>query len=817
MSVRLRRLALLCGCITVLLCMFAVGANAYTYEKMPSDWQNLKVTVGNVTMPLERYPSGSWFDPEKSTMPASEAADYGISSSVNLRGWECVGFARYVYTALFYKFPQNATIDTHLAYSSGASYAYDNMIQQVLGKDTLAGGYSAETLKKLFTACRPGAVMRVGGHSMVLMAIFDDGFLIYDANYSSDNEVSVRAYTWQSFINVMGGRDIYALQMPKYYPGYQYSTGSSQDGYKIDTSTAGSYEVYDCTELNVRALPTTASSRVGGIKAGTIVEVLGSYNGWAKIFFENTWRWVYMDYLKPVAAEVDVTFDANGGMISYTYSKYEVGSAFGALPTGTKTDRTLVGWSSGGTTYTASSIVPAVSELRLKAQWCVLGFRDVLEDAWYAPYVERAYHLSLVTDGTSFDPNSDATRSQIVTVLGREYERETGKGLSAGSASAFTDVPKGSYYEKYVAWGSETGIVQGIGNNAFGPDQKVTREQIATFLYRLATYQCVAEGSYDVSYLNAFSDGKKVSDWAREPMCWAVKAGILQGDDNDCLNPQSYATRAEMITMAIRYADYFDVNEKETAFVTFDANGGTSTETKRNCVVGAALGSLPQVYKENRQLLGWYSGSTLYTARSAVPAGGVSLTAKWCVLGYQDVLEGAWYTDNLEYCYKLGLVEPATYFYPDSSITRGEILTMLGKTYEVQNDTDVPSGGYVPFVDVDRGAEYANYLSWGVSTGIVKGVSDTEFGPDRAVTRAQLTLFLYRMACYNGDAYPGDVDYSYLGRFYDGDQIEEAYQDAVCWAAEVGILSTNDYMAPDTEATHAQVITMLSRYMQYVG
>lgn len=821
MRERLKRLAVAVGCMTVLVCMFALGANAYTYEKMPSNWQEVQVTVGNVTMPLETYPSGSTYDPEKRYMTQEEQAKFGLSlgRDLDLRGWECMGFARYVYAALFFKYPQNATIDTHLASSHGASYAYDNMIEQVLGTETLEGGYSAATLKTLFTACRPGAVMRVGGHSMVLMAIYDDGFLVYDANYASDNQVDVRMYTWNSFINTMGGRTIYALQMPKYYPGYSYSTASSPsaEDYQIDTSTAGTYEVYDCSELNVREKPSSSSTKVGTLKSGTVVEIMGTYGDWAKIYFDNAWCWIHTDYIKPQTADVDVTFSANGGTISFTNRTYQAGSRFGTMPTGTKTDRTLVGWSSNGVTYTETSIVPSVSELLLKAQWCILGYRDVLEDDWFAPYVERAYHMNLISDGTSFDPGSDATRSQIVTVLGREYERESGSSLPDVTCDAFADIPDGAFYEKYCAWGAETGIVKGIDTYAFGPDEKVTREQIATFLHRLAIYQClVSSGDYDVRYLDSFADGSKVSEYAQEPICWAIAAGILTGDDQNCLNPQNSATRSEMITMMVRFADYYDQNETETTYVYFDANGGSISETSRRCAVGAAIGSLPQVSKENRQLLGWYSGNTLYTARSAVPAGGVSLTAKWCVLGFQDVLETDWYVSYLEDCYEAGLLEPSTYFYADAATTRGEVLSVLGRCYEFQSNTSVPTAGSIPFTDVDMDQDYADYLAWGVSTGIVKGVSDTEFGPDREVTRAQLALFLYRLACYTGEAVQGDVYWGYLDGFYDGDQIDSAYQEAVCWAVEAGILSYGGYMDPDSPASHAQVVTMLSRYLDYV-
>ena len=218
---RLKHIVWLTCCTVLLLGLFAVGANAYNYPTMPSDWQNLKVTVGDVTMPFERYPDGAYWSPEKSTMTVEEKQDYGLTGgTLNLLGYQCAAFARYSYAALFNKYPQSSTMDTFLAYDYSPSIFYVNMIQKVLGTRTLAAGYDAATLKKLFTACQPGAVMRINGHSMVLMAIFDDGVIIYDANFSSNNAVGVRKYTYSSFVTSLGYRGIEALHMPVYYPGY---------------------------------------------------------------------------------------------------------------------------------------------------------------------------------------------------------------------------------------------------------------------------------------------------------------------------------------------------------------------------------------------------------------------------------------------------------------------------------------------------------------------------------------------------------------------------------------------------------------------
>ncbi len=564
MSIRLKRIFTYLVTAAALTALYCVGVSAYSYPSMPSDISNLKVTVGNVTMPLSNYPDGSYFDREKCYMTVEEQKLFGLSvgEDIYLRGWQCVGFARYVYTALFYKYPQNATIDNYLAYESGStSYGYTDMIQSVLGSETLPGGYSAATLKKLFTACRPGAVMRVGGHSMVLMAIYNDGFVIYDANFSSDNEVDVRAYTWQSFIDSRGSETILALHMPTYYPGYSYSTGSTGSSgnvnYTIDSSTAGTYIVTDCTSLNVRSAPMTSASKVGSLASGTAVEVAGSYNGWAQIVYGAAQCWISMDYLAGPQKEITVTFDPNGGKLTYSRKTYTTGAAFGTMPTATKTNRILLGWSDGTTLYTAVSTVPYVSSLKLTAMWGIGSFQDVSESSWYADYVETAYELNLINDGANFSPDDYTKRADFVTVLSRVYQNTTGKILSGTASKIFQDVSKGAYYDTAVAWAYGAGIATGKTNSTFDPGGYVTREQIATFLYRYAQYAGVLKGEYTgSSVIYDYKDGASVSNYAVSPMNWMVNIGLMKGDENGKLNPTTYAKRSEMITIIARFMDY---------------------------------------------------------------------------------------------------------------------------------------------------------------------------------------------------------------------------------------------------------------------
>lgn len=822
MRIHWKRAVLMLCCVAALFGIFAVGANAaYTYPKMPADWQNVRVTVGDVTMPFTRYPSGSYYDPEKRYMTAAEAADYGINREVDLKGWECVGFARYTYVALFFKYPQAASVDTNLAYDYSTNYAHVNVIEQVLGTKYLSPGFSASTLKTLFTSCRPGAVVRMGGHSMVLMAIFDDGVLIYDANYSSSNEVNVRMYTWQTFVNTFGSRTMMALHMPAYYPGYSYSTGGSQDGYDVDDSTAGSYEVYNCTTLNVRTQPSTSSTSVGSLNAGTVVNVLGTYNGWARIVYNSVWRWVSMSYLRPVSKELKVTFDPAGGTASFTSRTYTVGKTFAVLPTATKTGRDFGGWALGGTVYNTSSKVPNVSALTLKARWLVCGFQDVAEDDWFAGTVETAIQRGLIARDTYFRPQNQATRSMMITVLGRTHEYQIGAELVASGNQVFDDVPINASYAAYVEWASKNGIISGVGDRSFDPDGVVTREQLASVIYRYASQIGVAvESKVKLSVLDRFLDGNQVSIFAKTAMAWCVQEGIFSGDDQNCLNPNKGASRVEMTIVFVKFTDLCVGRISNAVQVTFDPAGGTISGNKtRSYRPGVPFGELPNVTKNGLELMGWYNGNTRYTAASIVPASGVTLTARWCVKGYRDVPEGAWYASAVRRCFEYGMLVAGDYFYPDEDTGRAEVVEMLGRAYEVQHGIgSIGTPKKAPFQDVAQNATFAQYVNWAYENGIVSGYSTIEFGTDSPLTREQLAQILYRLAIFEGEVVAQTWP-NQLSHFTDGGKVSEYARNAMNWAIQAKIFQGNgdSTLTPQQNVTHGQLVVLVSAYLDYAA
>ena len=142
-----------------------------------------------------------------------------------------------------------------------------------------------------------------------------------------------------------------------------------------------------------------------------------------------------------------------------------------------------------------------------------------------------------------------ASRAMFVTLLGRLYELD-GKTAS-GSGTAFADVAAGQYYSDYVAWGAKNGLVQGCADDRFAPDDVVTREQMALFLFRYAKL-----AGLDVSQradLAKFADGAAVSDYAADAMSWAVAAGLMQGTGSNKLTPQGSVTRSQLVVLLDRF------------------------------------------------------------------------------------------------------------------------------------------------------------------------------------------------------------------------------------------------------------------------
>lgn len=262
-----------------------------------------------------------------------------------------------------------------------------------------------------------------------------------------------------------------------------------------------------------------------------------------------------------------------------------------------------------GTVFAANSSMP---------------FTDVKEADWFYDAVQYVYENGMMSGtGTStFTPDTTATRGMIVTILHRM------EGTPYAAGEEFIDVTTGQYYSNAVAWASANGIVSGYGNGTFGPNDTITREQMATILYRYVQYKGYdAETAGEIS---TFTDDNQVSSYAVEAMNWAVGSGLIFGVGNNALAPKDSATRAQVAVILMRFCDsvvpvYYTV--------IFEANGGTTVNDYVKVASGSAIGVLPEATKEGYTFLGWYTDEiegTQITASTTITEN-MTLYAHWVV------------------------------------------------------------------------------------------------------------------------------------------------------------------------------------------
>lgn len=176
-------------------------------------------------------------------------------------------------------------------------------------------------------------------------------------------------------------------------------------------------------------------------------------------------------------------------------------------------------------------------------------FTDVRSTDWFYDAVNYVYSEGIM-NGTSvymFSPNNATSRGMLVTILWRLA------GQPVVTGTSFSDVSSSAYYYYAVLWASKYGIVDGLGNNMFGPDQAITREQFAVILYRYAQH-CGYSTSAN-STLVGYADSNKISSYALTAMRWACGAGLFEGDERANLNPQGQTTRAAAAKLLMTFQE----------------------------------------------------------------------------------------------------------------------------------------------------------------------------------------------------------------------------------------------------------------------
>lgn len=196
------------------------------------------------------------------------------------------------------------------------------------------------------------------------------------------------------------------------------------------------------------------------------------------------------------------------------------------------------GSSSGGSGNTGNNGSSSTPFLDIRTHWAKSAIESAVAKGLFAG-----------TSPTTFHPDQAMNRSMLVTVLYRMEKEPTAEG----DGKRFADVPAGAYYAKAVAWASDKGIVAGYSETQFGPEDTITREQLAVILNRYATYK--GYNTSKTADLAAFQDADQISEWARVPVQWANAMKLLNGRTSTTLAPKGSATRAEVAKILVTFLD----------------------------------------------------------------------------------------------------------------------------------------------------------------------------------------------------------------------------------------------------------------------
>ena len=333
----------------------------------------------------------------------------------------------------------------------------------------------------------------------------------------------------------------------------------------------GTLSVGSMTTTNQKLASLPSASRSGSY----------SFDGWytkknggtnvttATVFSANTTVYAHWTYTggggggyNPPVTYYTLRFETGGGSdipsVREAYNAYI--DLTGYVPTWR--GHTFIGWYSERSLMNKVSGVYLTRDMTVYAGWRVdenpntgaNPFTDVSEKDWFYSDVMFVYEngLMLGTSKTLFSPYGTATRGMMATILWRMEGSPVPKGKNS-----FTDVEAGKWYADAITWTAENSIFAGYGKDKFGPDDPITREQLAAIFYRYADYK-----GYDLTIKgnpDKFKDADKITDYAKTAMQWAVGSGLVKGKSGNLLDPQGTATRAEIAAMLHRFIEKYEL------------------------------------------------------------------------------------------------------------------------------------------------------------------------------------------------------------------------------------------------------------------
>lgn len=290
--------------------------------------------------------------------------------------------------------------------------------------------------------------------------------------------------------------------------------------YSKDSSSASGSDIGWISDLKL-ITETTVDTELEGAKEAAKAEIAEYKNA--------------EDYREAQQAELAETIEAGKEAVDAASTMDEVNSAVEAAKK-------------------AMDTIKTDAQLTEEEQKNKLPYTDVSESEWYYEYVKDVYEKGLMTglNKTTFDPTGNLSRAHFAMIL---YRMENSPEVSY--KTLYPDVAEGEWYADAVIWASENGIITGYSHNGcFGPADNLTREQMATMLYRYAEYK--GYNADVLADLSSYPDDEKVSEFAMNGVRWCVANGIISGDGvTGELMPQGETVRAICATMISRFTDEF--------------------------------------------------------------------------------------------------------------------------------------------------------------------------------------------------------------------------------------------------------------------
>ena len=230
-----------------------------------------------------------------------------------------------------------------------------------------------------------------------------------------------------------------------------------------------------------------------------------------------------------------------------------------------------------------------------------MPFSDVDASDWFYDSVQYVYENSMMsgTGEDTFSPDTTTTRGMIVTIL------HSMEGKPAAKGQTFGDVAADQYYANAVAWASANGIVSGYSNGNFGPNDPITREQMAAILYKYAIYKDRDVSAGEDTNILSYDDALEISEYAVPAIQWAVADGLMSGTSASTLSPTGSATRAQVATILMQFCSK---SADQTYTVTFEYNYGEEGTYLTETVAAGETVDFPEKPERDGYLFkGWFT------------------------------------------------------------------------------------------------------------------------------------------------------------------------------------------------------------------